>query len=389
MTVTAEREGTAAVPSSEPGSASGSWVFDADGHIVEPLDTWDRFLPERFKTYAPRVLQEEDHFRFICNDRLSFRISGSAETLAAPGQTPHQVEAPVAAKGAVDPAARLADMDIDSIGIAALYPTFGLMIQGVMEREPALALCRAINDWIADYASRDTKRLIGVGVLPMTDAGDALAETRRCVEELGFRGVWRRPEQFPGIPALHDEAYEPLWGYLADAGVPFAFHPGVNGLVPFGYLKDRYDDYFSAIHAVHFAAEQMMALTTMVAYGILERHPALKVAFLECGATWAVPYVHRLDEHLEIFGFEHGGLTMKPSEYFARQCFVSVEEVEPGLDEMMARYPDSVVFASDYPHGDGKFPGSTADLLGTDQLTEAQLRTIMLDNAVRLYGLDG
>jgi len=164
----------------------------------------------------------------------------------------------------------------------------------------------------------------------MADAGDALEEARRCIDELGFRGVWRRPEQFPGIPALHDAAYEALWDFLAGAGAAFAFHPGMNGVIPYDYLKDRFGDYYTALHAVHFAAEQMMALTTMIAYGILERHPGLKVAFLECGATWAVPYLHRLDEHLETFGFDRAGLTLAPSEYFARQCFVSVEEEEPG-----------------------------------------------------------
>jgi uncharacterized protein len=363
-------------------------VFDADGHVVEPPGMWDEYLPAKFRTYAPRVLQEEDHFRFICNDRLSFRINGQAETLTSPGVTAQSSVAPVVAKGGADPAARLVDMNTDLIGTVALYPTFGLMIQGVIEPEPALALCRAINDWMAAYIERDPQRLIGVGVLPMTSAADALGEARRCVEELGFRGVWRRPEQFPGIPALTDAAYDPLWGYLAEAGVPLAFHPGVNGLVPFGYLQDRYGDYFSAIHAVHFPAEQMMALTTMIGYGILERHPRLRVAFLETGAAWAVPYIHRLDEHLEVFGFERGGLRMKPSEYFARQCYVSVEEVEPGLAEMLARLPDSVVFASDYPHGDGKFPGATTELLASDALSEQSQRAVMLDKALRLYGLD-
>jgi predicted TIM-barrel fold metal-dependent hydrolase len=38
--------------------------------------------------------------------------------------------------------------------------------------------------------------LIGVATLPMTNAEDALAEARRCVEQYGFRGVWRRPEHF-------------------------------------------------------------------------------------------------------------------------------------------------------------------------------------------------
>jgi len=130
----------------------------------------------------------------------------------------------------------------------------------------------------------------------------------------------------------------------------------------------------------------MMALTAMVAYGVLERHPSLKVAFLEAGAAWIVPYLHRLDEHLSTFGFERGGLTMRPSEYFARQCFVSAEDVEPGLALALERYPESIVFASDYPHADGTFPGSTAELLDTTMLTADERRRVLVANADRLYG---
>ena len=289
---------------------------------------------------------------------------------------------------ATQPGPRLDDMAVDRIATAALYPTFGLMIQGVTEREPALALCRALNDWLAEYCACDPSRLIGVATLPMTDAGDALAEARRCVEQLGFRGVWRRPEHFGSLPRLQDDAYEPLWSYLEEADVPFAIHPGISGLVPYDEIQARYDDYFSPLHATHFVTQQLMNLTTFIAYGILERHPRLRVAFLETGAVWALSYLHRLDEHLELFGFDRGELTMKPSDYFRRQCFVSVEEVEPGLAAMVAEYPESVVFASDYPHADGTFPGSTKELLESTELDDITARKVLRDNARRLYGLD-
>jgi predicted TIM-barrel fold metal-dependent hydrolase len=79
---------------------------------------------------------------------------------------------------------------------------------------------------------------------------------------------------------------------------------------------------------------------------------------------------------------------MAPSDYFRRQCYVSAEEVEPGLAGMLADYPDSVVFASDYPHGDGTFPGSTADLLTTTELPPDGVRAVLRTNAFRLYGLE-
>ena len=81
-------------------------------------------------------------------------------------------------------------------------------------------------------------------------------------------------------------------------------------------------------------------------------------------------------------------LSLLPSEYFARQCFVSVEEPEPALDVMLDRYPDSVVFASDYPHGDCTFPGAPDELLESPMLTADQTAAVMWGNACRLYGVE-
>jgi predicted TIM-barrel fold metal-dependent hydrolase len=185
-----------------------------------------------------------------------------------------------------------------------------------------------------------------------------------------------------------DDAYEALWSYLDEANVAFAVHPGIAGLVPYDQLRSHYDDYFTPLHAAHFVLEHLLAITTFVAYGILERHPGLRVGFLESGAVWALGYVHRLDEHEELFGFDRGALSMRPSDYFRRQCFVSVEDAEPGLAGLLEVYPECVVFASDYPHADGTFPGSTRSLLESDQLDAATRQRVLRDNARRLYGLD-
>ena len=139
-------------------------------------------------------------------------------------------------------------------------------------------------------------------------------------------------------------------------------------------------------HAVHFPMEQMLGLTELVTFGILDRHPRLRVAFLETGAVWALAQLHRLDEHLELFGFPKRPQE-KPSDQFRRQGFVSVEEVEPGLAAMLESYPESVVFASDYPHGDGVFPGSTTELLETKVLSERQRSAVLSGSARRLYAL--
>src|SRR5262245_39520818 len=96
-------------------SRTRPWVFDADGHVVEPPRVWNELLTARFRDYAPRVLQSKGHYRFACGDRLGFRIEGRSEAVGAPGQTPKRSEAPVAARGGSQPAPRLSDMAVDHI----------------------------------------------------------------------------------------------------------------------------------------------------------------------------------------------------------------------------------------------------------------------------------
>ncbi|MEE8164614.1 MAG: amidohydrolase family protein [Myxococcota bacterium] len=359
-------------------------IIDADGHVVEPDSTWSDFLEPRFLDFVPRAVRDGDHFYFRCGEIESFRLRARPESLAAPRKRGERSGGAEPASGATDPAARLEDMGVDQIQQAVIYPTYGLMIQGVRDGEAAPALCRAVNDWLAEYCRHDPLRLYGVGVLPQTSPADALAEARRCLEELDMKGVWRRSERIQGSPALHDPGYESLWSYLEEVDRPFALHPGLNGVVPCEELRHRYDDNYAAMHAVHFPMEQMLGLTDLICFGILDRHPRLRVGLLETGAAWALSYLHRLDEHLELFGFPERPKE-KPSDQFRRQGFVSVEEVEPGLSAMLEAYPDSVMFASDYPHGDGVFPGSTRLLLETDSLDEAQRERVLFRNAQRFY----
>ncbi len=67
---------------------------------------------------------------------------------------------------------------------------------------------------------------------------------------------------------------------------------------------------------------------------------------------------------------------------------MSVEDAEPGLASLLEVYPESVVFASDYPHADGTFPGSTRSLLESEELDAPAVRRVLRDNARRLYGFD-
>jgi predicted TIM-barrel fold metal-dependent hydrolase len=80
-------------------------------------------------------------------------------------------------------------------------------------------------------------------------------------------------------------------------------------------------------------------------------------------------------------------LSAKPSEYFLRQCFISVEPEERYVDWVIDQLgDDTLVFSTDYPHSDSRFPEATNDLLNLP-IPESSKRKILWDNCARLYGV--
>lgn len=84
---------------------------------------------------------------------------------------------------------------------------------------------------------------------------------------------------------------------------------------------------------------------------------------------------------------EYPELKLKPIEYFQRQCYASIE-----CDEITAKYlpefglEDNVVFATDYPHLDVKYPHAVENFFKLS-LAEETKRKYLWDNCARLYGL--
>src|SRR5204863_512886 len=74
---------------------------------------------------------------------------------------------------------------------------------------------------------------------------------------------------------------------------------------------------------------------------------------------WIAPWLDRMDRHFDDQGFNDSGLKTRPSELFKRNCWISFEPVEGSLN-VLADYvgPNKIMWATDYPHRDGFFPGA-------------------------------
>jgi predicted TIM-barrel fold metal-dependent hydrolase len=96
-----------------------------------------------------------------------------------------------------------------------------------------------------------------------------------------------------------------------------------------------------------------------------------------------------LDERVEKFGdTERFPLTMPPSAYFRRHCYVSVDPDEAVVQyAIQAMGDDNIVISTDWPHDDSAYPRAIDTFLQLDGVSEASKRKILWDNCARLYGV--
>jgi len=361
-------------------------TIDADGHVLEHPTAWDGLAGE----HRPRVVTDErglDHVIVADQEVFVARLGqmGTPGTdVGAPGP-PVPLEA--ARRGAFDPVARLEDMDAEGIDAAVLYPTIGLGFWGITDRAAAVSVARAYNDWLAAYCAAAPDRLFGAAMVPFQDPAAAVAELRRAREELGFVAAFVRPNPCLGR-TLVDPANEPFWNAAEALGVAVAVHEGLQMAVP-PLGSDRHPTNVLVLHAISHTLEQMLACAQVIGLGVLERHPGLRVVFLEAGGGWAPYWLARLDHQVPSYHRYAPDLSLLPSEYFARQCWVSFEIDEVTLPVLVPFIgAERVVWGSDYPHADSTFPGAVKELHETiAPLPEETRRRILGANAAALYGL--
>ncbi|HTZ10016.1 MAG TPA: amidohydrolase family protein [Acidimicrobiales bacterium] len=360
-------------------------VVDADGHVVEPRSAWAP-VPD---PYRPRIERDAHGYEHVVVDGTEI-LAVPLGTLATPGARFSDAGAfrPLeeAWPGGSDPAARLADMDAEGIDQAVLFPSVGLYFWALDDPAAAVPIARAYNDWLAAYCAAGPGRLFGAAMLPVQDPGAAVAELRRARSELGFVAAFVRPNPCRGRSLSHG-AYEPLWAAAEETGTVVAVHEGSSVIVP--TLGADRPFHPLVLHAVSHAFEAMLACAQLIAFGVLERHPGLRVVFLESGGGWAPFWTERLDEQAEAFGGFAPELRLAPSQYFARQCWISYEVDEATLPVLAPVIGEErIVWGSDYPHHDATFPGAVDALRRTmAPLPAATQARILGANAAELYGL--
>jgi predicted TIM-barrel fold metal-dependent hydrolase len=368
-------------------------IIDSDGHVQEPADLWDKYMDEKYYAFRPQIDPAATDNGLTLLGRAMVR-----SFVAEPGDDFRRVlvarwntQFADQFKHGFTPASYIEAMDVEGIDQMVLYPGRGLYAASIEYMDGGLssAICRAYNRWLAEFCSYSDQRLIGVGLVALHDPDAARAEVRYATDDLGMRGIMVRPNPYCGRN-LHDPAYDGFYEEIEHAGVSLAIHEGAGVWMP-EYGHDRFAASHLISHTLCHPVEQMGAVCSMTVGGVMERHPGLRVAFLEAGGGWLPYLLDRLDERAEWLHdvpSETGHLTMAPSEYFRRQGWISCETNEPLLRAVTDLVgADRTLWASDYPHPDATFPGVVDELFSAKALNSDELALFAGKNAAAFYRL--
>jgi predicted TIM-barrel fold metal-dependent hydrolase len=371
-------------------------IFDADSHLME--------TPEWLPSFA-----DPDVRGRLAGLGLESAGAGAAALMASlPDLWAGHRDQPIGpdviagpkgwqAPGALDTAVRSRVLDALGISAQLVFPTFSLAhFARSKELDVLYGGTRALNRAMAAFCEPDA-RLKAVGFLPLADPKRAERELDAALAG-GIAAIWM-PSDAPGDFSPTHVDLDGVWSRLAEAGVPFVLHIGGGRLLPKAFHDNglpRPKDWLGGgenlrakdFPVVHHSPERFLACLALD--GVFERHPKLRGAAIELGASWVPGMLRNLDHaHRSFSKFEPAlkALPLLPSEYLRRQVRFTPFPFEDTTWLVEQCGPELFLFSTDYPHPEGgrrPFEVFEAAMAGFD--AEAQER-FFWRNGAELLGL--
>jgi predicted TIM-barrel fold metal-dependent hydrolase len=352
-------------------------VYDADNHLYEPEEAFTRHLPKKFQRDFYFV-DLQGRRKLVINGRLSEYIPNPTfAVVAAPGtheiwhrarNTEGKTLRELSGKPIRPPETwrsgdgRIQILNQQGIHAAMVFPTLASVIEERVgaRGDVSAALFHALNQWTVDeWGFARENRLFSVPFISLTDV-DAAVEELEFVLEHGARVVNIRPAPVPDIRGSRSfgfEEYDPFWARVAAAGIFVCLHASDSGY-------DRISNWWSGVENELLAFENSPlklvvdligratsdSLAALICHGVFHRHPKLKVASVENGASWLGPLLQRLDR---AYGQMPRSFKEHPRDTFHRHIYVA-PFYEDNMDELRRLIPiERILFGSDYPHPEG------------------------------------
>lgn len=359
-----------------------TFVFSADGHVVEPPDLFSSQLPEPMKKHGIRSERVGDYMCTMAGENVLHRMpirkkpTGEEERVSL-GHNP---------KGHRDLDARLEDMAMEGIDAEIVFPSTCLWTYGISDIDTELATAQIYNDWNNEYFSQHLDTFVRCGVLPVRDFNNTLSEMKRLAA-MGFTAAMIPAVTPADMPKYNDEAWDPVFELAGQLGIVFVCHTG-TGLANVQMHKGPGG---AVINYTDQASDAWNAVQYMVAGGLLDRHPTTQVCFIESGASWLAGICERMDEVYHAHQqFVRPKLSLNPSEIVQRQVTVSFQYDRACIMSRSVTGTKALMWGSDYPHAEGTFPNSKkviSSLFEGIDISEDDRLDILGRNGARLFRL--
>ena len=389
-------------------------IISVDDHLVEPPDVWTNRLPAKYREIGPHIVYAptdgtpqldgagyierpgtegkpvawwfyEDHRYSV--KRLIAAAGYKPEEITTDGITFDEMR-----PGCWQPAARLADMEMNYVDAALCFPNYprfaGQIFLNAKDKDLAKLCVEAYNDFmVEEWCAGSNGRLIPLCIVPLWDADLAAAEIRRNAAR-GVRAVaFTECPNWLDLPTIHSGYWEPFFDACNETGTVLCMHIGSGTKV----IRTG-PDAPEAVGATSIFTNSAVSLVDFLFSGVLVRYPDLKLLYAESQIGW-IPYVvERVDDIWETHrGWAHGQdhVPDPPSNYYYRQVHACFFKDSVGVDMLDRVGIDNALFETDYPHQDGTWPNSRAvaeKLLG--HLPEESISKIVRGNAIRLFDLE-
>jgi predicted TIM-barrel fold metal-dependent hydrolase len=350
-------------------------VFDADNHLYETKDAFTRHLPDRYKS-AIDYVDVHGRTKIVVRGTISEYIPNPTfDVVAAPGAQEEYfrngnpdgksyrelVGDPIRClPGFREPEPRLALMDELGVDRSLMFPTLASLLEERMRDDPELihAAIHALNEWMyEEWTFNYQDRIFATPVITLPIVDKAIEELE-WVAERGAKTVLIRPAPVPGFRGSRSMGYEefdPFWQAVVDADILVSMHASDSGYArymadwtgPSEMLPFRIDPFRMMMMGKRAIEDTMSA---MLCHGVFTRFPDLRVALVENGGDWVVPFLeHVADTYRKMPQF----FEEDPIETFRRNVYVNPFH-EDKLDLLIdAIGVDHVLFGSDYPHPEG------------------------------------
>ncbi len=149
--------------------------------------------------------------------------------------------------------------------------------------EQAVQFCRVHNDALAAVVQQHPDKLAGLAALPLQSPAEAARELRRAVTQLGLIGASFGSD---APQPLDEAAMDVLYAEAVRLNVPLFIHPGPAGID--GPAGDSALKRFELDIIAGFAAQETLAVATLIYGGVLDRHPGLDICLSHGGGGAAL-----------------------------------------------------------------------------------------------------